>query len=285
MKRFLAILITAAALMSLCACSLLPIDTDPYGTDMPPTPSASAVKTPAATSPAPSPTTSPSPTLSPTAVSPSPSQSITPVPSKAASQQTQGKYEKLIGYCRDYGDISAAVEIKDMYSGGEITKEQFSALFDIFGDMESYGSSDWAQAEDEVRSLGDIINGRKSNLEEDEGEYFYETMCVLPQHGAAYINLFDSQQKQDRVKAAIDLIKKWYADPTDENLKSFEEAYYSQDLTPGEIFMIGYYMYYGEGMPARIQANVSTIDFISQQGYIDYADAAYYELIDINKGN
>lgn len=274
MKRLFALLLAAAMALCLSACSLLPIDTDPYGTEGQQSPTASPTKTPAKTlAPSPSPSLSPTPV-----VSPSPSPTIPP---------EQERYDMLLGYCKDYLDFSAAAEIKGMFDDGGITEAQFEALYDIWGETADYSPDDWTAKREEIRSLSDIINGLKRTLEEQEGETFYETMCVLPQQGAAYIDLFDTQQKQDRVKAAVDLIKKWYAEPTEDNLKSFEDAFYSEDLTPGEVFMLGYYMYYGKGMPARVEADgtsVNTIDFISQKGYLEQADTAYYELIDINNG-
>ncbi len=276
MKKLIALLLTAAAAACLAACSIFPIDTDPYGTEEAPSPSA-------AESPIATPFVSPSPTLSPSPP-PSPSPSPTVLPEQAAAQK---EYEKLIGYCRDYLDMSAADAIKDMFDEGKITSEQYEALWGMWPGMKDYGSDEWAELKDETGMMSDIINGRMSGLGEDDGEYFCGMMCTLPQQGAAYISLFDSQQKQDRIKAGVDLVSKWCSDPTEENMKSVEEAYYSEDLTPGEIMMLGYYIYYNKDMPARIEvdgASKESLDYIARQGYLDYADSAYYDLIDINNG-
>jgi hypothetical protein len=279
MKRLIMLLLAAAAVLSLAACSVFSIDTDPYGTDeLSPSPSAAGTpeRTPAASpdvARTQSPSPSPSPTLSPT------------VPPEQV--EAQKKYETLLGYCRDYLDMSAAAEIKGIYDKGRVTKEQFEALYGIWDGMKDYDADEWKAAQDETAMMADIINGRKSGLGEDDGEYFCSMMCTLPQQGAAYINLFDSQQKQDRMKAALDLVKKWYADPTDENMSGVEAAYYSEELTPGEILMLGYYIYYSKDMPARIKVDgtsTDTLDYIARQGYLDYADSAYYALIDINNG-
>lgn len=280
MKKLIALLLTAAAAACLAACSIFPIDTDPYGKEEPPSPS--AVVTPvaaASVSPSPSPSLSPTPSPSPTF-----SPSLTVPPGQAAAQK---EYDKLIGYCRDYLDMSAAAAIKGMFDEGRITSAQFEALREVWPGIKDYGADEWAELKDETDMMAGIINGRMSNLGEDDGEYFCGMMCTLPQQGAAYINLFDSQQKQDRIKAAIDLVGKWCSNPTDDNLRSVEEAYYSEGLTPGEIMMLGYYIYYSKDLPARIEVDgafTESLDYLSRQGCLDYADSAYYELIDINNG-
>lgn len=280
MKRLLALLSAAAVVASLAACSVFSVNTDPYGSETQQTPSLSPTKTVA-----PSPTASLTPTATPSP-DPTPSPALSPtIPPEQA--EALKKYEKLLGYCKDYLDLSAAAEIKGMYDEGKVSKAQFEALYDVWGDMKDYDEEQWTTVQDEMRMMGDIINARLKQLDEADGENFYGTICTLPQQGAAYINLFDTQQKQDRVKAAVDLVNKWYAQPTDVNFGEVNKAYYSPDLTPGEVLMLGYYIYYGKGMPARITVDgksTDALEYVSRQGYLERADNAYYELIDMING-
>jgi hypothetical protein len=278
MKRLLALVIAAAVVFSLAACDVLNIDTDPYGTEGLQTPALTPTGT---ATPESTPTPSPTQTLAP-----SPTRIPSPTPTMPPEQaEAQERYPALLGYCRDYLDLSAAAGIKAMYDKGYVTQQQLEALYDIWGEMRDYDEEQWTAVQDDMRLMSDIVNGRLKELDEDSGEKFYSMICTAPQQGAAYINLFDTQQKQDRMKAAIDLADKWYSGQTDGELLNLEDAYYSEDLTPGETAMLGYYICYSKDIPARIQVNgtvVETLKYISENGFLEYADNAYYKLIDLN---
>lgn len=190
------------------------------------------------------------------------------------------RYSKLFGYCEKYKDWSAAILIKEMFDEGKISNSQYAKLCLIESFEETRDLSDdlWKQVEDHVKNISSIINGHLKELNKDDLDQFYKSLCAASQQGAVYINIFDSQEKMDRVIKGVAYINKWLDEPSDENLELVKEIYFSEDFTPGEVLLLSCHLNY---FPNENSSETRSVE-LAELGITEYSDQALESLLQMN---
>ncbi len=218
MKKFCIQLLAIILVFSFAACTAAPAKETPS-----PTQETTAEQLSAATpEPTPKPTQTPEPTMA---------------PEEMANLE---RFQALKRYCDDYGDEYSALLLRDMYEAGEITEKQYQsvALTESFRYLSGDMFKDFKSSYERTSK---IINGEMEYVNSDEIDEILSMIDSFAEKGIVFVSLYKNEQKE-RLLTALDLINKWYENPTDETREAVEDMYFSEELTPGETMQLFFYM-------------------------------------------
>ena len=214
MKRLLITFLCTAMLLSLAACTAAPLEETPV-----PTPEATPEPTP---SPTPEPTSTPEPTLS---------------PEEIEAAKNMEEFMDLKHFIEKYNDEFAPYLIRRMYEEGKITEELYLSVYRVFDDIR-YREDCEVEAELEFyQRESKIVNGEHEKYDEYDISSFLTRVSALSMDAIANISLFNNKDRKIAVKG-LELIDKWYANPTKVNREAIEDMYFSEDLNPAIIIQL-----------------------------------------------
>lgn len=211
---------------------------------------------------------------------------VTATPKSTLSEdekRTISRLNEYLSYCRDHNDWYAAVLLKEMYDNGEITQEQFSELYNIsaFENAKDFDDEVWKQIKDHLVNISSILNEETVSCNETDVKAFYNYLCSSAQKGTVYITLFNTQEKKNNIKSGIDYIRKWFKDPSEDNLALVKEVLSAEALSPGEVLFLGSQLYYNLDLPETISAENGVVEssvYLDDKGFDVLIDTAYNKI-------
>jgi hypothetical protein len=156
-------------------------------------------------------------------------------PSASASDMT-GEAMRLKYYFDTYNDMYAAMRLKELFTAGQITQNEYNGEYAATGDSIS------VEAAKEYKKVHKALNCLEKGLSKKDlakDDVFLENEM---KNGAAVISLFDTQDTRDRVERLVKVIGQWKASPDDAHTKAMEAGILSGDVTYGEIVFLHAYM-------------------------------------------
>ena len=193
------------------------------------------------------------------------------------------KYEELMGYCKQHQDPVSAVKIVLMHRDGEIADDQLEALFAIEGPSEGrgYSMAQWESMMDFFDRWAATLNGTHHMLGENEMQEFFDELCDGATSGGVLIGLLPTYAQRVRAAAAAVHIDGWQETHKSEQLKTVEEFYYSDELTPAEVVLMYAHIRYDPATPETFDLNETawkTDDYIDSEGIYGHVLKAYDEI-------
>ena len=238
MKTITAIIIVAVMILSFAACGSPAVqETATQET---------AESTPEATS---EPTTMPEPTQTP-----EPTLSEKEIERQAYLEEA----ERLIHYWETYNDVYALFQVYDLIDEGKISDDILTGVDQEPWDQFPRPSEGYYYEKMAYMIVEMIYNGRAESYNEPTLDNAFRFARYLNDQGIVMISTFDTQESRDRVENGIIIINNYFENPTEVNLKKFEEMYFNESNLPGEIIYYFEYFEYGPNALSNITRDGKT---------------------------
>ena len=194
------------------------------------------------------------------------------------------RYNELFSYCQMFNDWYAAVLLKEMLDVGEITYDQFSAVFEIdpFNKAKDFDDKLWMQIKNQLNEVASVINGHTNDISKTTMDNCYNYLCSSAQQDTFYLCILESQGKIQRMAQAVNDIHVWFKNPTEENFLPIQNTFLSEDLSSGEIVMLSCYLYNSPKLPSEVESEAQYVDslvYLNEHEINKYGDQAIIELV------
>jgi hypothetical protein len=164
-------------------------------------------------------------------------------------QETEMKY-----YYDTYGDVYAALTLRDMFEAGQITQQDYSGAYAQAG--ENLSRADIK----EYHKLSDALNCLLTRLSEKDLLKDRLILTEAMKQSPVLISMFAAQQQRDAVEHAIKTIDDWAESPDDGRTKNMETELCSGGLSCGARVYLYYYIAGTSGGVQSISADGQTYE-------------------------
>ena len=199
--------------------------------------------------------------------------------------------EQYKHYYETYNDTYALWHIYDLIDEGKISAEILEGLDQ--GDWEQIPrpSEAFYAFKMEMMEFEKVMNGRGEDYEGYMFDDAFRSLYDITDRGYLYISAFDTQESRDRFESGIKIINNYFEDPTDENLKKYEEMMFNENNLPGEVLYFDIYFQRAPNAPRSILKDGKSYSIVEYQevelkeygtALIDLTNANYLEVIEQN---
>jgi hypothetical protein len=202
-------------------------------------------------------------------------------PSLTLSQQQIQERESAMKYYYDtYGDIYAALSLREMFEAGQITQDEYKGAYAQAGD--ALGKADIKES----HKLEGLLNCALTRLSEKDLLKDRLILTEAIKNSPMLISIFDTQQQRDEVEKAVGIIDEWTKTPDDTHTASMEAELQSDGLSCGARVYLYYYLSQASGNVRSVGADGKTYDIAY---YLDnrlggYLSGALSETLRQNNG-
>jgi hypothetical protein len=171
-----------------------------------------------------------------------------------SQQQIEQRLAAMKYYYNTYGDIYAAVALRDMFEAGQITQEDYTGACGQTGDALRHADIK------ELHKLRDMLNCLLTRLSQKNLLKCRLILSEAMKECPVLISIFNSQQQRDEVENAVKTIDKWALSPDEQHTKDMETKLGSEAISCGARLYLYYYAAEASGQIQTVSADGEIYD-------------------------